>query len=69
MIYVKVKRNEENENMFKFGCEGYGWVKDKDINRESINIQCEDNYEGARAYTVSKESIEICKTQKENTYN
>ena len=67
-IYVKVNK-KGNENMYKFGCKGYGWVCEEDLNNDFINIQCEDNYGGARAWGAKKEDIIICANQKENIYN
>ncbi len=67
-IYVKVIKNKSTENFFKFGCTGYGWIKEDSLNKEFINVQCEDNYKGARGFTVDRSEIEICETQKENPY-
>lgn len=68
MIYVKVKYDKEHENLFKFGCKGYGWCKEEDLNKDYVDIQCQDNYRGARGYLVDRQFVEVCEEQLENPY-
>jgi hypothetical protein len=68
MIYVQVEYNKEHENLFKFGCEGYGWCDEEDLNKGYVNLQCDDNYNGARGYTVKRKYVKLAEVQKENLY-
>jgi hypothetical protein len=68
MIYVSVDKNKENENFFVFDCTGCGWCKEDDLNKDYIDISCEDNYLGARGCTIKREFVHKCEVQKENPY-
>lgn len=58
---IKVLRTEDNKNFFGFNCTGYGFVNHSELlNSKSkfIDVQCEDDYMGARAYLIDKTDIE-----------
>jgi len=68
MVRVKIKDKALNENILAFGCKGFGWMKEIDLDKEYIDVQLEDNYNGCRAYGCYLKDIEICEIQPEYPY-
>ena len=70
MVRIKIINQEKNKYLYSFNFNGYGWIEEKELksNKNSLLIQCEDSYEGARGYTLDREYIVVLEEQPEYPY-
>lgn len=68
MIRIKIKDKALNENILAFGCKGFGWIRESDLDKKYVDVQLEDNYNGYRGYGFYLKEIEVCEEQPEYPY-
>ena len=70
MVRIKIINQEKNKYLYSFNFNGYGWIEENELksNKNSLLIQCEDNYEGTRGYTLDREYIVVLEEQPEYPY-
>lgn len=68
-LYIFVPESCSVNGLYHYGCKGYGWVLYSELSNasptSSVNIICDDEFKGARGFTVPVSCIQVAPIQKD----